>query len=288
MNISFNEWAFLASPQAFTATVGVVSLLVGSFLNVVIYRLPILLQQQWRKECFTYLCLDTDGEENTFNVAFPASHCIHCKTPLLVRHIIPLLSYLCLRGRCAYCQASISARYPVVELLTAFTSMIVAWHFGVGLQALAGIVLTWGLIVLSVIDLEHQILPDILVLPFLWIGLLLSVETVFTHSQASILGAVCGYVILWLVYYSFKLLTHKEGMGRGDFKLLAMLGAWMGWQYLSLIILLSSLAGVVIGLTLMSLNKQKRETPIPFGPYLAIAGWLALLWGDVLNSWYFG
>lgn len=287
--MSFSEWAFFTTPSVFTLLAGVVGLLIGSFLNVVIYRLPILMQRQWREECIHYLKLPHDEQtDGKFNLAFPASHCIHCQLPVLKRHNIPVISYLWLRGRCFHCHEEISARYPIIELLTAFASMIVAWHFGFGAQALAGLMLTWVLIALSFIDLDHQLLPDVLVLPFLWMGLLLSVLDVFADCQASIVGATCGYLILWMVYHSFKLITQKEGMGQGDFKLLAMLGAWLGWQYLSLIILLSSLAGVVIGMTLISLNKQKRETPIPFGPYLAIAGWLALLWGKELNSWYFG
>jgi leader peptidase (prepilin peptidase)/N-methyltransferase len=287
--ISFSDWAFFTSPYSFTLLAGVVGLLIGSFLNVVIYRLPILMQRQWRVECIEFLKLPQDEESGEiFNLALPASHCIHCQVPVLKRHNMPVISYLWLRGRCFHCHEKISARYPTIELLTAFTSMIVAWHFGFGEQALAGLLLTWVLIALSFIDLDHQLLPDILVLPFLWLGLLLSLFGVFADCQASIIGATCGYLILWSVYHTFKLITRKEGMGQGDFKLLAMLGAWLGWQYLSLIILLSSLAGVFIGMTLISLNKQKREAPIPFGPYLAIAGWLALLWGKELNSWYFG
>ncbi len=289
MIISFSEWAFFSTPYSFTLLVGTVGLLVGSFLNVVIYRLPIIMQRQWREECIDYLKFPQDEKTGvTFNLAFPSSHCIHCQTPILFRHNIPVVSYLWLRGRCFQCHQTISARYPIIELLTAFTSMIVAWHFGFGVHALAGLILTWVLIALSFIDIDHQLLPDILVLPLLWLGLLLSTLEIFTDCKAGIIGAVCGYLVLWLVYHSFKLITHKEGMGQGDFKLLAALGAWLGWQYLSLIILLSSLAGVVIGMTLISLNKQKRETPIPFGPYLAIAGWLAMLWGKELNMWYFG
>ncbi len=291
MNLSFNAWAVLFTPSILTGLVGIIGLLVGSFLNVLIYRLPIILQRQWRKECLGYLNLADDNKncvEDVCNLALPASHCVHCKVPILIRHNIPLLSYLFLRGRCAACHEPISARYPVVEFLTACTSMMVAWHFGPSVQTIAALLLTWGVIALSFIDLEHQLLPDTLVLPLLWIGLLLNEWTVFSSPQSSILGAACGYLSLWLVYYSFKLVTKKEGMGRGDFKLLAMLGAWLGWQYLALMILLSSVVGVVIGMTLISLNKQQRETPIPFGPYLAIAGWLALLWGDKLNAWYFG
>ncbi|MFI3215337.1 MAG: A24 family peptidase, partial [Methylococcales bacterium] len=235
--MSFSDWAFFTSPYSFTLLAGLVGLLIGSFLNVVIYRLPILMRRQWREECIEFLKLPQDEEVGEiFNLALPASHCIHCQVSVLKRHNIPVISYLWLRGRCFHCHEKISARYPTIELLTAFTSMIVAWHFGFGEQALAGLLLTWVLIALSFIDLDHQLLPDILVLPFLWSGLLLSLFGVFADCQASIIGATCGYLILWSVYHAFKLITRKEGMGQGDFKLLAMLGAWLGWQYLSLII----------------------------------------------------
>jgi leader peptidase (prepilin peptidase)/N-methyltransferase len=286
--MQFNEFYFLTTPLAFTVLMGVVGLLVGSFLNVVIYRLPIMMKRQWRNDCLEYLELENDAPIAVFNLALPASGCPHCQTKILARHNIPVLSYLWLRGKCANCRAPISARYPVVELLTAFLSMIVAWHFGFGEQAAVGLLLTWVLIALSLIDLDTQLLPDVIVLPMLWVGLIVSLRPIFADSSASIIGATCGYLALWSVYHGFKLFTGKEGMGFGDFKLLAMLGAWLGWQYLGLIILLSSIVGTFIGITLISLNKQNRETPIPFGPYLAIAGWIALLWGNSLNQWYFG
>ncbi len=285
----FNELVLLTTPYAFTVLMGVVGLLVGSFLNVVIYRLPIMMQRQWHSDCLAYLKLDEKSQPyEIFNLALPASRCPHCKAQILARHNIPVLSYLWLRGRCASCEQPIAQRYPFTEFFTALASMIVAWHFGYGEQAAAALLLTWVLITLSLIDLDHQLLPDIIVLPMLWVGLILSLFNVFTDSSSSIIGASGGYLLLWSVYYGFKLITGKEGMGRGDFKLLAMFGAWLGWQYLGLIILLSSLVGATIGITLISLNKQKRDTPIPFGPYLAMAGWIALLWGDRLNAWYFG
>ncbi len=284
----FNDLTLLTAPYPFTALIGVIGLLIGSFLNVVIYRLPIMMNRQWRKDCLEYLELENDTPHTVFNLSLPASHCTHCQTKIQPWQNIPILSYLWLHRKCAKCNASISWRYPVVEFLTAFLSMIVAWHFGYGEQAAAGLLLTWVLITLSLIDLDHQLLPDVIVLPMLWLGLIASLLGIFTDSATSIIGAISGYLALWSVYHSFKLFTGKEGMGHGDFKLLAMFGAWLGWQYLGLIILLSSIVGTCIGITLISLNKQSRDVPIPFGPYLAIAGWIALLWGNNLNQWYFG
>lgn len=284
----FDELTLLTTPYAFTALMGIVGLLVGSFLNVVIYRLPIILQKQWHSDCLAYLKLDDKSQDETFNLALPASRCPHCKTRILAWHNIPILSYLWLRGQCASCKQPIARRYPVIEFLTALASIIVTWHFGYSEQTGAALLLTWTLIALSFIDLDHQLLPDVIVLPILWLGLILSVFNIFTDSETSIIGAAGGYLLLWSVYHGFKWMTGKEGMGYGDFKLLAVFGAWLGWQYLGLIILLSSLVGVVVSMTLISLNKQKRDVPIPFGPYLAMAGWIALLWGDRLNAWYFG
>ncbi len=283
-----NAFYFLTTPFIFTVLVGVIGLLVGSFLNVVIYRLPIMMKREWRKDCLEFLELENDVPSEIFNLALPASSCPHCHAKIRFLQNIPVLSYLWLRGKCANCKNTISSRYPVVELLTAILSMIVAWHFGFGWQAAAGLLLTWVLISLSLIDLDTQLLPDVIVLPTLWLGLIASLLPVFVDSSTSIIGASAGYLALWSVYHGFKLFTGKEGMGHGDFKLLAMLGAWLGWQYLGLIILLSSVVGAFIGITLISLNKQSRDVPIPFGPYLAIAGWIALLWGNSLNHYYFG
>ncbi len=285
---SFNDFTLLTTPIIFTILMGIVGLLVGSFLNVVIYRLPIMMQRQWRSDCLDYLQLENPTPPEIFNLALPASSCPHCQTQILARHNVPVLSYLWLRGQCAVCKEPISVRYPLIECFTALTSMLVAWHFGYSEQAAAGLLLTWSLIALTGIDLDHQLLPDAIVLPLLWLGLSLSLFNVFVSSSTSIIGALSGYLLLWSVYHGFKLFTGKEGMGKGDFKLLAALGAWLGWQYLGLIILLSSLVGAVIGMTLISLNKQKRDVPIPFGPYLAAAGLISLLWGNDLNAWYFG
>lgn len=276
------------TPAAFVAAVFVLGLLVGSFLNVVILRLPRMLEREWRAQCRELLesaVVDAAPVER-FDLIWPPSHCPDCGHRIRAWENIPLVSYLFLRGRCSGCGARISPRYPLIELVTAVLSAYIAWHFGFGLAALAALVLTWALLALSVIDLDHQILPDVITLPLLWLGLLLSLAGVFTHPQASIVGAAAGYLSLWAVYHGFRLLTGKEGMGYGDFKLLAMLGAWLGWQALPVIILLSSLVGAVVGIAMILILGRDRNIPIPFGPYLAAAGWLAMLWGDQLIAVY--
>ena len=273
----------------FSALVGIIGLLVGSFLNVVIYRLPIMMQRGWRKECTEFLQLTpetTPGEEEPFNLVLPLSHCPGCNTPIKPYQNIPVISYVFLRGKCAKCACHISIRYPVIEALTAITSIIVAWHFGYTPQAGFALLLTWSLIALIFIDIDHQLLPDSIILPMLWLGLCLSLFDTFTDAHTSIIGAASGYMALWTVFHLFKLATGKEGMGYGDFKLLALFGAWLGWQYLPIIILLSSLVGAVIGLGMIILVKHDHNVPIPFGPYLATAGWIALLWGHDLNQLY--
>lgn len=276
------------TPAAFVTAVFVLGLLVGSFLNVVILRLPRMLEREWRAQCRELLesaVVDAAPVER-FDLIWPPSHCPDCGHRIRAWENIPLVSYLFLRGRCSGCGARISPRYPLIELVTAVLSAYIAWHFGFGLAALAALVLTWALLALSVIDLDHQILPDVITLPLLWLGLLLSLAGVFTHPQASIVGAAAGYLSLWAVYHGFRLLTGKEGMGYGDFKLLAMLGAWLGWQALPVIILLSSLVGAVVGIAMILILGRDRNIPIPFGPYLAAAGWLAMLWGDQLIAVY--
>jgi len=271
----------------FSALAGVIGLLVGSFLNVVIYRLPIMMQRGWRKECTEYLQISPEADaDEPFNLVFPLSRCPGCNTPIKPYQNIPVISYLFLKGQCATCGCHISMRYPVIEALTAITSVIVAWHFGYTLQAGFALLLTWALIALIFIDIDHQLLPDSITLPMLWLGMCLSLFNVFTDAHASIIGAVAGYLALWAVFHLFKLATGKEGMGYGDFKLLALFGAWLGWQYLPIIILLSSLVGAVIGLGMIVFAKHDHNVPIPFGPYLAIAGWIALLWGNDLNQLY--
>ncbi|MGZ4954932.1 MAG: prepilin peptidase [Methylobacter sp.] len=282
---------FLNIPSLFSALAGVIGLLVGSFLNVVIYRLPIMMQRGWRKECLEYLQIDPESTqgavaEEPFNLVLPLSRCPGCNMPIKPYQNIPVISYLFLKGKCAECGCHISIRYLIIEALTALASIIVAWHFGYTPQAIFALLLTWSLIALIFIDIDHQLLPDSITLPLLWLGLCLSLFNIFTDAHASIIGAVAGYIALWAVFHLFKLATGKEGMGYGDFKLLALFGAWLGWQYLPIIILLSSLVGAVVGVSMIIFVKHDHNIPIPFGPYLAAAGWIALLWGNELNQLY--
>jgi leader peptidase (prepilin peptidase) / N-methyltransferase len=284
------ELAFLLSNNAsalvFLCTV--LGLLVGSFLNVVIYRVPIMMERGWRCDCKEFLELEIDkADREPFNLVFPHSRCPHCQTPIKPYQNIPVISYLFLRGKCAQCQGGISIRYPLIEAFTGLCSAIVALHFGYGIALVCALVLTWALIALSFIDIDKQLLPDSIVLPLLWLGLLMSLYPVFIEAEKSIMGAVVGYLSLWSVYHLFKIVTGKEGMGYGDFKLLALLGAWMGWQFIPMIILLSSLVGAVIGIAMILFAGRDHHIPIPFGPYLAAAGWLAFLWGKEILAFYF-
>lgn len=277
------------NPGFFLATIGMLGLLVGSFLNVVIHRLPIMLERSWQRECRAFLGLEPSAEPSEpYNLIVPRSRCPQCAKPVASWENIPVLSYLLLRGRCSGCGARISPRYPAVELLTAALSVAVAWHFGFTWQTAAGLPLSWSLLCLSFIDLDRQLLPDLITLPVLWVGLFLSLFAIFTDTASSLLGAMFGYLSLWSVYHLFRWVTGKEGMGYGDFKLLALLGAWLGWDKLPAVVLLSSLAGAVIGIGMIVAMKHDRRVPIPFGPYLAIAGWIALLWGDAINTAYLG
>ena len=277
----------LNSPALFCPIIGIIGLMVGSFLNVVIYRLPIMMQRGWKQECQEFLELPVSGQaEETFNLALPGSHCPACNAEIKAIQNIPVLSYLLLKGKCANCQTSISIRYPVIEALTGVLSVVVAYLLGSQIETLFGLILTWTLIALSGIDFDHQLLPDNITLPILWLGLFLSLFNIFTDPVSSIIGAIAGYLFLWTIYQLFKLLTGKEGMGYGDFKLLALFGAWLGWQYLPLIILLSSLVGAIIGTSMIIFVQRDKNVPIPFGPYLAIAGWIALLWGEQINTLY--
>ena len=264
----------------------VLGLLIGSFLNVVVYRLPIMMQRDWRAQAREILELSEEPQGETFNLVLPDSRCPHCGHKIRPWENIPLLSYLFLRGKCSSCKSPISLRYPLVELACGLLSAYVAWHFGFTWQAGAMLLLTWGLLAMSLIDADHQLLPDALVLPLLWLGLIANAFGLFTSLEDALWGAVAGYLSLWSVYWLFKLITGKEGMGYGDFKLLAMLGAWGGWQVLPLTILLSSLVGAVLGIIMLRLRNSDTSTPIPFGPYLAIAGWIALLWGEQITSGY--
>ncbi|MGH8550598.1 MAG: prepilin peptidase [Methylococcales bacterium] len=271
-----------------TIAAGLLGLMFGSFLNVVVYRLPIMMERAWHGDSVEYLklAIEAASDQEIFNLIHPPSRCPQCASPIRPWHNIPILSYLILGGRCANCKTPISFRYPVVEALTAVLSALVVWHFGLGFHAGMALALTWALICLSLIDIDHQLLPDSITLPLLWLGLALSLRNVFTDSHSAIIGAISGYLSLWLVYKIFKFLTGKEGMGFGDFKLLAMLGAWMGWQFLPVIILFSSLVGASVGTIMILSGKHNRSAPIPFGPYLSAAGWIVLLWGEIFLKWY--
>ncbi len=274
------------SPTFLLTLAGLLGLIIGSFLNVVAYRLPIMLETRWKEECAALHNHAVPGPRSRFNLLVPRSTCPSCGHMITALENIPVLSYLFLRGRCSACKAPISIQYPVVELVTGLLSLYAAWHFGVSLELYAALVLTWILVALTVIDLNRHLLPDALTQPLLWIGLLVNLGGVFTDYTSSLLGAVFGYLALWTVFHLFKLVTGKEGMGYGDFKLLAALGAWLGWQVLPLIIILSSLIGAVVGGALMFANRHQRGNPLPFGPFLAGAGLVALYWGDSLIEGY--
>ena len=262
------------------------SLLVGSFLNVVILRLPVMMEREWQA-----MAADADAAApaaEPFNLAVPASRCNHCGHLIRWYENIPVLSYLFLRGRCSGCGSHISWRYPAIELLSGLLGAFIGWQYGLGLSGIALLLLTWTLIALTFIDIDHQLLPDRLTLPLLWLGLLLNGSDRFTSLEHAVYGAAAGYLILWGVYWLFKLLTGKEGMGYGDFKLLAAIGAWGGFEVLPLTILLSSVVSVVLTVLMMAARRHQASMPLPFGPYLAIAGWIALLWGDAINQWYLG
>ncbi|PHX45525.1 methyltransferase [Pseudomonas sp. NZIPFR-PS5] len=275
-----------SSPLAFVLYALILGLLVGSFLNVVVYRLPLMMIRDWKTQSREMLDLPAEPPTETFNLILPHSRCPHCSHKIRSWENIPVVSYLVLGGKCSQCEAPISKRYPLVELACGLLSAFIAWHFGFGWQAGAMLVLTWGLLSMSLIDADHQLLPDAIVLPLLWLGLIVNAFGLFTSLTDALWGAVAGYLVLWCVFWLFKLITGKEGMGYGDFKLLAMLGAWGGWQILPLTILLSSIVGAVLGLILLRLRNVETSTPIPFGPYLALAGWIALLWGDQITTSY--
>ena len=275
------------SPALVQACAVVLGLLVGSFLNVVALRLPVMMERAWRREC-AELAGDFGAAtpEEPLSLLQPPSRCPHCGHGIRAWENVPVLSWMLLRGRCSACAKPISIRYPVIEVLTGLLSWAVAWQIGWGWPLAGALLLTWALIALSLIDVDHQLLPDQITLPFLWLGLLVNAFNVFTDPVSAILGAVAGYLSLWTVYQIFKRLTGKEGMGYGDFKLLALFGAWLGWQVLPQIVLISALVGSVVGVTLIGLRRHERSVPIPFGPYLAAAGWIALLWGERINATY--
>ncbi len=275
----------LAYPPLFAAAALVLGLLVGSFLNVVIHRLPLMMEHEWRNQCAEMR--DEPLEETTLTLAKPRSRCPVCGHSITALENIPVFSWLFLRGRCSACRAPISMRYPLIETITGVLTAFVAWHFGFGWQALGAFFLLWSLIALTGIDFDTQFLPDSITLPLLWLGLCFNLFSVYTSLESAVIGAVAGYLILWSVYWAFKLIMKKEGMGYGDFKLLAALGAWLGWKMLPFIILCSSFVGAVVGISLIVFARHGRNVPIPFGPYLAAAGFIALIWGESLTRAYF-
>lgn len=268
---------------------GLFSLLVGSFLNVLIHRLPIMLERSWQQEYSEYFSANTEAtaeKPDRYNLFLPRSACPHCGHQITALENIPLISWLCLKGRCRACHRPISIRYPAVELLTAVASVAVAFYFQPGIPLAGALLLTWILIALTFIDFDKLLLPDQLTLPLLWVGLILNLSGQYVALSDAVIGAAAGYMVLWSLYWAFKLLTGKEGMGYGDFKLLAALGAWLGWQSLPLILILSSCVGAILGISLIVIKRHQQGTPMPFGPYLAIAGWIALLWGNQITDWY--
>jgi leader peptidase (prepilin peptidase) / N-methyltransferase len=286
---------YAAYPALFAVSVLVLGLVVGSFLNVVIYRLPIMLDREWRAQAAEFGAHDTSSDTSAerFSLAVPRSACPNCKQPIKASHNIPVISWLALRGRCAACKAAISIRYPAIELTSGILAAWTAWHFGFGAPAACAAAVTFALIALTGIDIDHQLLPDSITLPLLWAGLAAAViigpipgAALPVAPQDAIMGATAGYSSLWLVFHAFRLLTGKEGMGFGDFKLFAALGAWMGWKMLPLIIILSAATGAILGVLMIVLRGRDRSAPMPFGPYLAAAGWIAMLYGQDLVESY--
>jgi leader peptidase (prepilin peptidase) / N-methyltransferase len=288
---------YSTSPALFAGSVFLLGLIIGSFLNVVIYRLPIILEREWQSQASEVLATAEPAAPATplgrFTLSTPRSACPKCKAPITALQNIPVVSWLVLRGRCASCKAKISARYPLVELTTGLLSAWVAWHFGFGAPAACALLVTWALIALTGIDIDHQLLPDNITLPLLWAGLLAAViigpvpgAALPVSPRDAVIGAAAGYISLWLVFHAFKLVTGKEGMGYGDFKLFAALGAWLGWKVLPMVIVLSAATGAVLGILMIALQGRDRRAPMPFGPYLAAAGWLAMMYGDALLNGY--
>lgn len=277
------------STPLFLTVIGILSLLVGSFLNVVIWRLPKMLHESYRAQCYEFLNESSPAGQSatvSFNLVYPNSHCVHCNMPIRFYDNIPLISFILLRGRCRYCKNVISWRYPFIELFTLVLSLITAYLLGPTIQILFALPFTWCMIALSAIDFEHQILPDDITLPLLWLGLAINIFSVFTPIEHAVIGAIVGYLFLWTIYWLFKLITGKEGMGYGDFKLLALMGAWFGWQVLPVILLLSAGLGAIVGISAIALKKITRSHPIPFGPFIAFGGWLIMLFHQKVQLWY--
>jgi len=281
---------FQQSPTVFTLYVMILSLLVGSFLNVVIYRLPKMMHDTWYQECREFLAdevKDIPAKKLTIvTLSKPDSTCPKCGHKIRFYENIPVISWLFLKGKCSQCKNTISIRYPLVEATTALLSVVVAQHFGVTIETLLVLILTWGLISLTLIDYDQMLLPDQIVMPLLWLGLLVNVNNTFVPLSEAVIGAAVGYMSLFCVFWLFKLLTGKEGMGHGDFKLFALFGAWIGWQLLPLLILMASVVGAIVGISMMIFKNHQREQAIPFGPYLAVAGWVTFLWGEGIWAWY--
>jgi len=280
-------------PALALISAGILGLLVGSFLNVVIYRLPKIMERDWHAQCIEFLGSENVKDEakkkftpEKFNLVTPNSTCPSCSHKIKPWENVPVISYFFLRGKCSACKTKISPRYPIVEAVTAILSVVAIYVFGANLTGLACLIFTWCLIALTMIDFDTQLLPDTITLPLLWLGLIANAFGLFTTLDSALWGAIGGYLSLFSVYWLFKLLTGKEGMGFGDFKLLGALGAWLGWQMLLQIILLSALAGAVIGVGMIVIRGRDKNIPIPFGPYLAIAGWIALMWGHDINQAY--
>ncbi|MFT4561572.1 MAG: leader peptidase (prepilin peptidase)/N-methyltransferase [Gammaproteobacteria bacterium] len=275
------------NPTLFTVVAGIMGLLVGSFLNVVIHRLPLMMEREWRGECESFLSSDsTPDESEPFNLMTPRSRCPSCNHEISALENIPVISYVVLGGKCKACKASISARYPVIEVTSAIVAIAVSLRFGFGAAGISALALSWCLISLAAIDMDTQLLPDAITLPLLWAGIIVNFFGVFVSLKESVLGAILGYLSLWTVFWGFKLATGKDGMGYGDFKLLAVLGAWLGWQVLPIVIIVSSVVGACFGISMMLFAAHDKSKPIPFGPYLAIAGWIALIWGDDITQRY--
>ncbi|MBL4765291.1 MAG: prepilin peptidase [Colwellia sp.] len=281
---------FQYSPTAFNIFVVIFSLIIGSFLNVVIYRIPKMMHNNWYLECREFLADEVNNipakKITELTLSKPDSTCPKCQHKIRFYENIPVISWLFLRGKCGQCKNNISIRYPLVEAATALLSLVIASQYGVTVQTLLLLILTWGLICLTLIDFDHMLLPDQIVMPLLWLGLLVNISGTFVPLNDAVIGAAVGYMSLFSVFWLFKLLTGKEGMGHGDFKLFALFGAWLGWQLLPILILMASVVGAIIGISLMLFKNHKREQAIPFGPYLAIAGWITLLWGEGIWSWY--
>ncbi|ASJ98131.1 prepilin peptidase [Shewanella marisflavi] len=288
-------------PLLFAAISFVFAATIGSFLNVVIHRLPVMMKREWQQECNQYLdeyhkstikgiekklAQPIDDYPEKYNLIVPGSACPKCKTNIKPWHNLPIFGWLMLGGKCANCKTNISARYPIIEAITGLAVAYLAYYFGPSWQFAFATILTFGLIALTGIDLDEMLLPDQITLPLLWLGLLINLDSTFVSLSDAVIGAAAGYMSLWCVFWGFKLLTGKEGMGYGDFKLLAVFGAWFGWQLLPLIILLSSVVGALVGLLLIVNKKINSGNPIPFGPYIALAGWIAMIWGEKITNWY--